>query len=208
MPTRDLTHPLSSATPVYPGDPPIRVDPHATMAADGYRVAAARLGSHAGTHVDAPAHTEPDGATLDSFPVDRFSLAARLATVDVGPGGVVGPADLPAAGDLSADVDALVVRTGWAARWDEGRYWTDHPTLAPAAAERLAAAGLDVALDLPSPDPGAGDLPAHRVLLGADRLVLENLTNLEDLPREFRLRALPLALADADGAPVRAVAEW
>ncbi|MFB6090449.1 MAG: cyclase family protein [Halobellus sp.] len=43
------------------------IEPHATHADDGYRASRIDLGSHAGTHVDAPAHTEPDGAPARAF---------------------------------------------------------------------------------------------------------------------------------------------
>jgi kynurenine formamidase len=56
-----------------------------------------------------------------------------------------------------------------------------------------------------TPDEPSG-VPAHRALLGAGRLVVENLTGLERLPERVTLHAYPLAV-DADGAPVRAVAE-
>lgn len=199
---QDLTHRLDDSTPVYPGDPPVELRPHATHEADGYRVTRVSLGSHAGTHVDAPAHTEPDGATLDAFPPERFSFDARLVDLRARSAGArIGVDDLP-----SVDCDLLVLRTGWDVHWGTDRY-ADHPALTPAAAARCADEGYDVGLDAPSPDPrGSADLPAHRALLGANRLLLENLTNLDDLPRRFRLHAYPLALADADGAPVRAVA--
>jgi len=71
-----------------------------------------------------------------------------------------------------------------------------------------------VGIDAPSPDPapteragpdGPEGLPAHRALLGVDRLIVENLTNLAGLDRPT-VRGFPLAIAGGDAAPVRAVA--
>jgi len=207
MPTRDLTHPVEPRMPTYPGDPPVRVAPHATHDADGSRVAALELGTHTGTHVDAPAHTEPDGRTLDAFPVERFDLAARRVDCrHLGAGATIERDDLLDGPD--ATVDLLVLDTGWHAHWGTDRY-ADHPHLAPAAAEWCAANDLDVGIDAFGVDPTpAESVPAHHALLGRDRLIVENLTNLEGLPERFRLRATPLSVADADGAPVRAVATW
>lgn len=200
---QDLTHPLTSETPTHPDDPPVQVRPHATHEEDGYRVTAVSFGSHAGTHVDAPAHVDPEGATLDAFPPERFSFDARL--VDLRPLSDrerIGVQALP-----PVDCDLLIVRTGWDLHWGTDRY-RRHPVVTPEAAAWCADRGCDLALDTPSPDPhGSAALPAHHALLGADRLVVENLTNLEGLPRRFRLHASPLALAEADGAPVRAVAD-
>jgi kynurenine formamidase len=84
--------------------------------------------------------------------------------------------------------------------------------------------GWHVGLDALSPDPSpsetgaesasesAGEepngVPAHRELLGGGLFFAENPTGLGGLPERFELRAYPLALADADGSPVRAVATW
>lgn len=200
---QDLTHSLTAETPTYPDDPPVQLRPHATHEADGYRVTAVSFGSHTGTHVDAPAHVDPDGATLDAFPLDRFSFDARV--VDLRP---LSDTERIGVGALPpVDCDLLLVRTGWDAHWGTDRYHR-HPVVTPEAAAWCADRGFDLALDAPSPDPhGSADLPAHRALLGANRLLIENLTNLDGLPRRFRLHAFPLALADTDGAPVRAAAD-
>lgn len=194
----------------FPGDPPVRVAAAADHDADGYRVSEVAMGSHAGTHVDAPSHTEPGGADLDSFPVGTFRFEARVVDcTDLGARETVGPDRVP-----ETDADLLVFHTGWDAHWGTDRY-LDHPYLAPGTAELLADRGHHVAVDAlnpdPTPSPNAGDdepdeFPAHGALLGRGLLVLENLTNLEAVPRRFTLHAYPLRL-DADAAPVRAVAE-
>lgn len=218
----DLTHPIESGTPVYPGDPSVSVEPHARMDEDGYRTSALSLGTHSGTHVDAPAHTEPNGKTLDELGVGAFRFdAAVIDCTDVGARSAITRTDLETA-DPPTDADALLLQTGWDDHWGTDRYH-DHPFLAPGAAKWLADAGYHVGLDTFSPDPtppveNDGDgtdaepasvapgVPAHHALLGADRLVIENLRGLDRLPRRVTLHAYPLAVVDADGAPVRAVA--
>ena len=68
----DLTLPLSAATPVADGDPPVTITRVRSHGADGYQVTAISLGSHSGTHLDAPRHFFPEGPTLDSYPADRL----------------------------------------------------------------------------------------------------------------------------------------
>lgn len=203
----DLTHPVETGLPTYPGDPPVEVTPHATHAADGYRVSAVSLGSHAGTHVDAPAHTEPDGRTLDAFEPAHFVRRARLVDCrDRGPREPIPPGRVPEARD---GLDCAVFRTGWDEHWGTDRYLA-HPYLAPETARRCADRGLAVGIDTfgpdptPPPDGDAGGLPAHHALLGAGLVLVENLTGLDAVPATFELRAYPLALA-GDGAPTRAV---
>ena len=209
MPLADLSHALESGMAVFPGDPPVTVDSHATLDADGYRVSALACGSHAGTHVDAPSHTEPDGRTLDDFPISRFVRDAVLVDLrDRAPRSAIRPADLP-----TGEAGAVVLWTGWDRHWGEDAY-LDHPYLTPAAARHCVEQGYDVAIDALNPDPTPTDthpvdgVPAHHELLGADRLVVENLTNLGAVPDRFELAFYPLHIADGDGSPVRAVARW
>ena len=68
----DLTLPLGPDTPVAEGDPAITLTRIHSHGADGYQVTHICLGSHSGTHLDAPRHFLPNGATLDTIPVSRF----------------------------------------------------------------------------------------------------------------------------------------
>ncbi|MDF9745501.1 cyclase family protein [Natrinema salsiterrestre] len=204
----DLSHPIRTGMQTYPDDPAVVVRRHAGHDEHGVRVDALECGSHTGTHVDAPAHTEPDGKTLESYPVDRFVFdAVRVDCRDLG-------AREPIPAERIPDVDADLVApwTGWDEHWGTERY-LDHPYLSPAAAEACVKRGFDVAVDALNPDPtptenATDDEPegfqVHHALLGNDLLILENLTNLEVVGDRFELRAYPLALA-SDGAPVRAV---
>ncbi len=204
----DLTHPLETGMQVYPADPPVRLTDHATVAEDGARVTAIACGSHSGTHIDAPAHTEPDGNTLEAYPLERFVFdSIRVDCRDLGP-------REPITADRIPDVDAELVAlwTGWDRHWKTDRY-LEHPYLTPEAAARCSARGYAVGTDTLNPDPtptanardGEPDgFPAHHALLGTDCLIVENLTGLEGVTDRFELRTYPLALA-GDGSPVRAV---
>nr|WP_256422336.1 cyclase family protein [Halobellus rarus] len=204
----DLTHPITTGMQTYPGDPDVAVHDHASHEDDGYRVSAVELGSHTGTHIDAPSHVIPDGKTLDEYPLDRFVFdAVRVDCRDLG-----AREPVPAERVPTADAECLVFWTDWDAHWGSDRY-LDHPYLSPAAARRCADQGLAVASDTLNPDPtptpaADSDEPdgfaAHHALLEADCLVLENLTGLDAVEDRFELRAYPLALR-GDGAPVRAV---
>lgn len=188
--------------PVYPGDPAVEVEPAATMTADGFRVHRLALSTHAGTHLDAPSHLEPDGATLGEYGVEAFRWDARVVHCDPGREGWIREGDVPEAGDA----DAVVFATGWSDHWGTERY-REHPALTPDAAAQCAGFEYHVGVDCPSVDPaGSEAFPAHHELLGDGRLILENLTNLADLPERVTLHAYPIPV-DADGAPARVVAE-
>ncbi|WP_247005881.1 cyclase family protein [Halorientalis litorea] len=209
---RDLSHTVETDMPVFPGDPPVVVGPHTTVPEDGYRVSAVECGSHAGTHVDAPSHTESDGRAIDAVGVDRFAFdAVRADCRGLDPRTPIGPDALPA-----TDADLLVVQTGWDAHWGDSTYF-DHPFLTPEAAAFCEGQGYDVAVDAlnvdPTPTenarPGEPDgFQAHHTLLGNDCLIFENLTGLSGLPERLEVLAFPLKLGGCDGAPVRAVARY
>ncbi|WP_135363577.1 cyclase family protein [Halosimplex halophilum] len=211
----DLTHPLATGMPVYPGTEPVRVEPDATRDADGYRTTRLDLDSHAGTHVDAPAHLT-DGSSLDEFPVERFRFDAAAADLrPLEPRERIGRDALRDA--LTADpdgVDLVAVVTGWDRHWGDDRYF-DHPYLSAEAAAWLAAHGCDLGVDTVNPDPtpteradeGEPDgFPVHERLFDADRLIVENLRGLGRVSGGFELRAYPLRFDGADASPVRAVA--
>lgn len=191
----DLTHPLGPRTDVFPGDPRVRFRPHADYAREGYRVTHVELGTHAGTHLDAPAHVVPGGLTVDRIPLETL----------VGPARVLGPA-LPA--EPIAAGERVLVRSGWSVHWTAADYFRDFPPLPAPLVEALAAAPAAlVGLDTPSLHPDREeDRRLHRTLLRAGVVIVENLANLELLPPQVFLIVLPLPLRELDGAPCRAIA--
>lgn len=204
----DLTRRMMPGMPVWPGDPPLTAVPAADAGRDGCAVTRVTLGTHCGTHMDAPAHVLPGGRTLDRFPPERF-LGWAVTARSRGP--QITEADLQPVLESAVRAGFLLVHTGWDVHWGDADCFTGYPPLTEGAAALLAGSGLRcLGLDTPGPDaPGDASLPHHRALLGADILLVENLRGLDRLPDvPVRFQALPLALAGADGAPVRAVAYW
>ncbi|HPF34452.1 MAG TPA: cyclase family protein [Candidatus Krumholzibacteria bacterium] len=199
----DLSHVIRSGMPVYPGDPTVpQIVRESSHGPDTHQSSSLRTGCHVGTHIDLPLHFKAGEADLSAFPAERCQ--GRGVVVDAAPGAV--DADVFAGLDL-ADVDFVLVRTGWESRWGTPAYYADWSHLTPDAARLLAAAGLKgVGLDSPSVDPfHATD--AHDILAAAGLINVENLANLGALPADgFRFLALPLRLDGAEASPVRAVA--
>jgi arylformamidase len=200
----DLTLPLGPDTPAFEGDPPVTLARVRSHDPDGYQVTAVCLGSHSGTHLDAPRHFFPDGATLDSYPADRLVRPGWV--VDVRPPGgtpasIGGVAPRIGAGLLAERLRGVALESG-----DFLLLWTGGALLADDAVPLLleSSAGL-VGTDSPSLDDHP--YPAHVLLLGAGVLLAENLASLDKLgPGRVMCAFLPLALPEADGAPMRAVA--
>ncbi|MEO7745952.1 MAG: cyclase family protein [Actinomycetota bacterium] len=213
----DLSHPLRTGMPVYPGDPAVAVGQALTVDADGVNVLALHLGSQSGTHVDAPFHVDDALPDLDALPLERFVGPAVLLDVrDAAPRAELGERVLdPVAARLRPGVVLLVV-TGWSRHWGTDDYLA-HPWLSPELSQRVVDLGVrTVGIDALSvdvtPDGGATALPSHQVLCGAHVVIAENLTGLESLLDAQRdgsavgVSLLPLRIEHGDGAPVRAVA--
>ena len=205
---RDLSHPLSTGMQVYPGDPSVNLSPALELERDGAAVTSLRLGSHTGTHVDAPAHTVAGGRAMDLVALEELVDDALVIRVPgLGDRATIGIEDL---GDLPERVPSIVVvDTGWARHFGTERALR-HPALGVDAARLLVDRGMHVlGVDTLSPDPtdaaGTTEFPVHEVVLGGDGLIVENLTGLDGLPSRVRIGVFPLRLA-GDGAPVRAVA--
>ncbi|KIY69494.1 putative cyclase [Cylindrobasidium torrendii FP15055 ss-10] len=207
----DLTHRLDANTSIYPGDPPFSFSQCTTIEKEGYSVRNLALGTHTGTHVDAPAHFVKDGPTIDQIPLKQFSGKAvvvdvtgrqprdRICWEDVQP-------------QLSAhDLRNAVIRfhTGWPVHWSTAEYM-HHPFLDGLVAEELLKAGVKrIGIDALSPDETEGtdeSFSIHHTILGAGGLIVENLCALDQIPKGAMISFPALSLAGGDGSPVRAYA--
>ena len=210
----DLSHPIVSGMPVFPGDPVVRVREALTLARNGVAVGELALGSHSGTHVDAPAHTIAGGRTIDQIEIGE--LVGEALVLDATAGGELAAgeridADRLGLGRFDAVPSIVLVRTGWD-RWFGARRYFRHPFLCPEAAVRLLELGMRVlGVDTLNPDPTSGpgedaEFPVHDAVLGGDGLIVENLRGLDALSECARVGFFPLPIGGGDGAPVRAVA--
>lgn len=222
----DLSHPIHTGMTVYPGDPGVRCTQSLSLEADGAEVMAVSLGSHTGTHIDAPSHSIEGGRSINEVTLGELvgdALVLHLAD-RVGPGTRIDAAMLEAELDQFVAVPRIVLlHTGWDRHFNTDLAF-DHPFLDRDAAEALWQRGMRVlGVDTLSPDRTAADVagggaglglgkeaapgvfPVHDVVLGGDGLIVENLCGLERLATLAKVGFFPLPLT-GDGAPVRAVA--
>jgi arylformamidase len=73
----DLSLPLYTGMPVYPGDPEASITLVHTIERNGWDLRRLEINSHDGTHVNAPAHMIAGGRTLDDYALSDFCGPAR-----------------------------------------------------------------------------------------------------------------------------------
>jgi arylformamidase len=204
MPTvYDVTVPLAPGLPAYPGDPPFEIEAIQRLGSAPFSLSRMSLATHTGTHVDAPAHFLPGGATIDSLPLEILLGKARV--VEIPARERIDRADLEPR-DLRDDL-RILLKTRMSGQMLKPGFQEDHLYLSGDAAAYLAQAGLKlVGFDYLSVDRyGAPDYPAHHALLEAGVIIVEGLDLSEVEPGEYDMACLPLRVADGDGAPARVI---
>jgi kynurenine formamidase len=201
----DLSYPVTSGMPVFPGDGETKLTRVRELCRDGYRLTRLDTSLHAGTHIDMPSHLTADGRMVTDLDIRCFSAPCVMLDCT----GCTEIDYRPEYAGLIKSGDALLIRTSFADMYTEPeRYYSAYPVLAPAFADFLCESGIAMlGLDNPSPDREPYSL--HKRLLKRGIFIVENLTNLSALvglaPRSFTFMALPLRI-DAEASPVRAVA--
>lgn len=170
--------------------------------ADGspVNVSALSLSTHSGTHADAPLHYAEDGADIAS--VDLAAYLGECLVVDARTAGtLIQRSDVPPLQGAQRVLFRTYEQFPHDA-WDEG-----FTAIAPDTIRWLASEGVKlVGIDTPSLDPqDSKTMDAHHAVLAADMRILEGLVLDNVPPGRYELIALPLPIAGADAAPVRAI---
>ena len=212
----DLSHLLAESSLSYcTGHPSFHSDQVLSLHKDGTNVSRLILGSHTGTHLDAPIHFLEGAPTISD--VDLSTLVGPAVVVDVRgkePYGTILWDDIrPQAAQLGPET-ILLFCTGWSRHWGREEYMKC-PHLTEDAAQKIIERGVRVVgIDVFDIDGGVADGVSvlnhaiHRLLLGRGVLIAENLTNVEALldGDTYTVSLLPLSLGGCDGSPIRAVA--
>ena len=158
------------------------------------------LDSHAGTHVDAPLHWIPGGATTDRLPADAFLGPCQV--VAVGEDREIAPSDLP-----DPVGERLLIRTPNSdGRIRSREFDPGFAAIGVDAARTIAAAGTRlVGIDYLSVESPGGGGEVHRTLLGGGVALLEGIDLSGVEPGDWNLSALPIRLVGGEASPARAV---
>jgi arylformamidase len=211
----DLTFPIHEGMTTFPSSchTAVKVTRLGQHEVDHRETRKLELGTHTGTHCDAPCHFIPGGDTVDRLPLDVLIGQAFVADFS---GVRHREADVP---DFEKQLgtrhaERLIMRFDWSEHWGKSDYYTHSPFISHRAARWLTDRGVRLlAMDIPSPDNPAEcfgselDSPNHKILLENGVILVEYLCNLKALNQpEVELIVLPLKVLGADGSPARCVA--
>lgn len=205
----DLSQSLHNDITTFPGAPQPNFDIIHTIPQHGFTERRIQMTSHMGTHIDAPIHILEQGKNLDQFPLEKFIGSATV--IDCSDCQSITTMHLKPYEEKIKAHDFVLFYTGWQHKWGKKTYADGFPTLVPTATEWLSQFSLKaIGFDVLSPDPVDSQiLPNHKILLAQEILIIENLTNLDQLlDQSFQLYCMPLPIKGADGAPVRVFAQF
>jgi arylformamidase len=201
----DISVPLRPGMHEWPGDHPFEVEQLASVErGDTYTLSRASMTWHVGTHMDAPGHFVRGGACIDAFPADAGIGPARV--IGIRHPRLVTAAEI-AAYRIRAGERLLFKTRNSSIAWKAPSFAFTFASIAPDAADLLASRRVRlVAIDYLSVDGyDAGEMPAHKSLLGAGIWVVEGVNLAGVSPGRYDLVCLPLRIVGADGSPVRAM---
>ncbi len=215
MPRRfiDVSHTVHDGLVTYPGLPAPRISDHLSRAASQahyapgteFHIGRIDMVTNTGTYVDVPSHRYARGADLAEVPLDRL---ADLEVVMVRRRrGSERAIDAAAFARVDVRGRAVLIHTGWDAKWATPAYGEGHPFVTADGARALvdggaALVGIDSLNIDDTEDPAR---PAHTTLLGAGVPICEHLTGLAEVPDVGgRLFAVPVKVAGLGSFPVRA----
>ncbi len=202
----DLTLPLAS------GARGIRIEPAHRLQTDGWNASTLCLYSHCGTHIDAPVHFGVGTETIDMITVENLIGPAWVADVrPIGPRALIGPQHLGAIPKGFKPGESLLICTGWSEYYGQEKYRDELPRISAELAQwcvenKVRMLGVE--------PPSVADVnnieevtTIHRILFEGGVIIVEGLANLTSISKpKVTFIALPLKVADGDGAPARAVA--
>ena len=215
----DLTHTLESTIPAWNGKCGFHHDLHMDYSdCSGevqFRVMKLKMHAGIGTHMDAPSHCIPGGRCIHNFDINELILPCvvidisdkchercSLSTQDI--------ADFESKHGAIAGASCVMIKTGWSKWWSEpSKYHNNYvfPSVSSEAAQTLLMKGIAaLGIDTLSPDRPEDGFPTHKILLGAEKIILENIANLDHMPPTGGLvMILPMNIKNGTEAPVRLV---
>ena len=194
------------------GQPGVEFQAKFTLEKDGWNARTLKLYSHTGTHMDAPVHFGVNDKTIDQIPLERLFVRGHLVDVPIEePSGLIHPTDVADQLEDAQPGDAVLLHTRWSQHFGQPIYREGLPRISETLARDLVDRKIGI---IGVEGPSVADVNnleevtlIHQILLGADIVIVEGLTNLEAITSTpFTFGAMPLKVGGGDGTPCRAFA--
>ena len=205
----DLSQTLETGMPVFPGSSQAKLVKEAWLDVEGYNEIRLHISTHTGTHIDCGCHLLKNG--LNTITTELTCFYGIGIVIDCRPlkqRGNISKTYLQQYEDKLKYTEFILLYTGWSQFWGLSEYIRGFPVLDKKAADYLVEFNLKgIGTDSISFDPwNSHKLSVHKILLSHGMVLIENLTNLENLPGStFIFCCFPLKIKNGDGSPVRAV---
>lgn len=215
----DLTHTLNSSIPTWNGscgfEHAVKMDYD-----QGCRVQNIKMHAGVGTHMDAASHFFPNAASISDIPIEQ--LIAPICVINItnkDPRYQLSEQDILAYesnyGKISKN-SFVIAYTGWDQYWPEPQKYRNEdsngnlifPSFSAQSAEMLIERNIaGIGIDTLSPDRSDTNFPVHRIVLGANKYIVENLAHCKSLPAKGAYSIiLPLKVQEGTESAVRAIA--
>lgn len=207
----DLTYNVEEGMTTFnaPWHPRVSIEQLGRHGFEGRETRKIRLGTHTGTHVDAPLHFIKGGKSVDEIPLDK--LIGEVTIIDFS----YLKDNEPVTKDMLDNIlitKRILFKFGWGKYWNNKKYYVNYPFFTKESAEYLVSRKVQmIALDTPSPDDsrikfgGDEDSPIHKILLGKGIILVEYIANIENVNdyNGWNILVMPLKIKGADGSPAR-----
>jgi len=195
----DISRPINPGMAIYPGNPDVILKQISEATVTSSALTSISLGSHTGTHIDAPSHIKAGAAGVDVYPLGQF--IGEVQVIDLSH-----IESVISSGDLTATpVSRVLIRTR-NSQGDVNMFDPAFVALDESAAQEFVKRGVKlVGIDAPSIKKKGVKDKTHEILLDAGVVIVEGLWMPEVAAGTYELLCLPLPVKNLDGAPVRAM---
>jgi arylformamidase len=201
----DISLPISNDLPVWPGDPSVSLMmTKSFLKGDHCNITKIQMGTHSGTHIDAPYHFLKDGATVDTIPIETF--IGPCLVVDLDSEVLIEEKDLRKYN--LAGHSRILMKTKNSEMWANNirkSFITNYVALGINAVQYLIEMNtILVGIDYLSIESFQSDgKPVHKLLLKNNITILEGLNLSGVKAGVYELICMPLKLQGCEGAPAR-----
>ena len=190
----DITTILNQNTKVYPGDPEFKLNRIFTVEKDGFNLCSLSLGTHTGTHIDAPLHFFNTKESIADLELKYLITNALVADVS----GLNSIDEKFISGLNLEGINSILFKTN-----GKNIYLTQSGAEYLKNTEILIAGTENIDIE----DETNNDFPVHKTLLLNKTLIVESIDLSNVKPGNYKFYCFPLRIENADGSPVRAVLE-